>query len=578
MCVQAANDTNVQADREAIQKELTTLADEIDTIGRDPKFNTKKLFDGSLETSASPFTTIRKNTEPLLPTLHIYFAENDYTTIQSNSGDPTMSGYNELKNTLKNSIVPQAVTSLVSTYSDAFGYLQDSSIGIGLNLYSNINSSTLASVALGLSGKSVNGVMEFQLDYKLSVNMAYLSFESDGTTLTESCRSELEATILHEMVHALMDESLTCGMLGFTNSGTSDTSNEYPLWFAEGMAQTASGGYADWNDWVDGLGINASTPINTISSNVQSSTNKLSASTSSSAYGTGYLACMYLGFLGSGASLSQGNVTAANIKSGLNLVLKELVNGKSLDTVINEVSGGIYSSTKDFENKFGDSNSATFISYLTQNVGSGNGSLVTGNFASTDLLSNDDTSTDLFKLNTNTTTVSNVYPSDVTVLSGGGTTLSGVPAVTGGTGGTGGTSGTGGTGGAGALMIQAGANSYQSIAINIQQMNASKLGIRNLSVMNHYDASNSITLCDNAITQISEMRSNIGAHQNRLEHAITNPDNTAENLQVAESRIRDLNIADGIMEYSKEQIIMQAGQAMLAQTNKRSNGILSLLQ
>ena len=82
-------------------------------------------------------------------------------------------------------------------------------------------------------------------------------------------------------------------------------------------------------------------------------------------------------------------------------------------------------------------------------------------FASTDLLSNDDTSTDLFKLNTNTTTVSNVYPSDVTVLSGGGTTLSGVPAVTGGTGGTGSTGGTGGTGGAGALMIQAGANSYQ---------------------------------------------------------------------------------------------------------------------
>ena len=95
MCVQAANDTNVQADREAIQKELTTLADEIDTIGRDTEFNTKKLFDGSLETSASPFTTIRKNTEPFLPTLHIYFAENDYTTIQSNSGDPTMSGYNE---------------------------------------------------------------------------------------------------------------------------------------------------------------------------------------------------------------------------------------------------------------------------------------------------------------------------------------------------------------------------------------------------------------------------------------------------------------------------------------------------
>ena len=72
-------------------------------------------------------------------------------------------------------------------------------------------------------------------------------------------------------------------------------------------------------------------------------------------------------------------------------------------------------------------------------------------------------------------------------------------------------------------------------------------------------------------------RSVLGAIQNRLEHTIANADNTSENLQAAESRIRDLDMADEMVKYSKNSILQQAGQSMLAQANQATQGVLSLL-
>jgi flagellin len=79
------------------------------------------------------------------------------------------------------------------------------------------------------------------------------------------------------------------------------------------------------------------------------------------------------------------------------------------------------------------------------------------------------------------------------------------------------------------------------------------------------------------LTQISFQRSTLGAIQNRLEHTIANADNTSENLQSAESRIRDLDMADEMVKYSKSSILQQAGQSMLAQANQATQGVLSLL-
>ena len=83
---------------------------------------------------------------------------------------------------------------------------------------------------------------------------------------------------------------------------------------------------------------------------------------------------------------------------------------------------------------------------------------------------------------------------------------------------------------------------------------------------------------NSALEFVSAQRSELGAYQNRLEHTIANADNTAENLQAAESRIRDVDMAEEMVDYSRSNILQQAAQSMLAQANQSTQGVLSLLQ
>ena len=99
-----------------------------------------------------------------------------------------------------------------------------------------------------------------------------------------------------------------------------------------------------------------------------------------------------------------------------------------------------------------------------------------------------------------------------------------------------------------------------------------------VAVDNYEIANDSITAIQEAINKVSSQRSALGALQNRLEHTIANLDNVAENTQAAESRIRDTDMASEMVEYSKNNILAQAGQSMLAQANQSTQGVLSLLQ
>lgn len=99
-----------------------------------------------------------------------------------------------------------------------------------------------------------------------------------------------------------------------------------------------------------------------------------------------------------------------------------------------------------------------------------------------------------------------------------------------------------------------------------------------LDVTSQANASLAIEAFDNALQRVSNERANLGAIQNRLEHSINNLDTSAENLQAAESRIRDVDMAEEMTEYSKYNILMQAGQSMLAQANQTTQGVLNLLQ
>lgn len=126
--------------------------------------------------------------------------------------------------------------------------------------------------------------------------------------------------------------------------------------------------------------------------------------------------------------------------------------------------------------------------------------------------------------------------------------------------------------------LQVGALSGQSISISISGMNASDLGVTGLSIDSYTNAGSAMSAIQTAIETVSEQRSALGAIQNRLEHTIANLDTTAENTQAAESLIRDTDMASAMVEYSKNNILAQAGQSMLAQANQANQGVLSLLQ
>jgi len=129
-----------------------------------------------------------------------------------------------------------------------------------------------------------------------------------------------------------------------------------------------------------------------------------------------------------------------------------------------------------------------------------------------------------------------------------------------------------------ALSFQIGANSSQTMNVEINDMRASALHVDNIKVDSAASAEASISAINQAIEDVSGQRSKLGAFQNRLEHTINNLGTSQENLTAAESRIRDVDMAKEMMEQTKNSILAQAAQAMLAQANQQPQGVLQLLR
>ena len=130
------------------------------------------------------------------------------------------------------------------------------------------------------------------------------------------------------------------------------------------------------------------------------------------------------------------------------------------------------------------------------------------------------------------------------------------------------------------LHVGADATDNNQISVDIDAMSAERLGVQNLKVDGADDtnAKNAVETIKEAIQKVSTQRSALGAVQNRLEHTINNLDNVVENTTSAESQIRDTDMATEMVKYSNNNILAQAGQAMLAQANQSNQGVLSLLQ
>jgi flagellin len=132
------------------------------------------------------------------------------------------------------------------------------------------------------------------------------------------------------------------------------------------------------------------------------------------------------------------------------------------------------------------------------------------------------------------------------------------------------------------LSFQIGAtySDYDQITLDLSTLNsgAAALTVNALSVDSATNAKNAITSLDTAISTVSSMRSKVGALQNRLEHTINNLNTESENMSAAESRVRDVDMAKEMMTFSKNNILSQAAQAMLAQANQQPQGVLQLLR
>ncbi len=128
------------------------------------------------------------------------------------------------------------------------------------------------------------------------------------------------------------------------------------------------------------------------------------------------------------------------------------------------------------------------------------------------------------------------------------------------------------------VMGQIGANSGQTAFISMGDMRAAALGVDTVNIGTKLGAAVAIETVQGALEKVSSQRSSLGAMQNRLEHTIKNVDTASENLQASESRIRDVDMAKEMMTFTKNNILTQAAQAMLAQANQAPQGVLQLLR
>ncbi|MBY7026515.1 MULTISPECIES: flagellin [Clostridium] len=128
------------------------------------------------------------------------------------------------------------------------------------------------------------------------------------------------------------------------------------------------------------------------------------------------------------------------------------------------------------------------------------------------------------------------------------------------------------------MNLQIGANEGQNIALSIGNMSSKELGVDSIDVSDAKKSDVAVTTIQSAIDKVSAERSKLGAYQNRLEHTINNLGTSSENLTAAESRVRDVDMAKEMMSFSKNNILSQAAQAMLAQANQQPQGVLQLLR
>lgn len=596
LIVQASNGTNSLQERESIQKELEQIIEEIDQISTKTTFNTLKLLDGSLSSHAIPISS-GSTKKITTPSLHFCTDHAGAAGVTSSTG---LTGA-AWEDALINQIVPGAVEKIFSAFPVFGGIAAKGGISmeIGLDIFDDSNTATLAFVSLQYADAvtfPVEQVNKNSLKLSLGVNTAYLGFDT-ADNLVPNSRLQLEGTIVHEMMHAFMFDTCINGMLGVNNEGYKVDESRFPTWFYEGMSQTVWGAGDNNNDFLTrGLGLTQNSTQQEIKAALSTFKGSIGApgygNDMISQYGTGYLACMYLGYMAAG---KPANYSPADIAGGLNTVLTKIIDGNSMDAIINDVSGGQFTSNMNYQENFAKNNDIiTFIQGLLQKIGpTGNGSVLTSSFSDYDLIEDKNFTANYYKLDTqnqyvlSSANANRDWGTGMRTQNGSNYAGSANPPVTPPVnpnpgGGSGGSTSTGSNGSTspktGGLSLYVGADLGANILISIDDVGAAALGINDISVLTEENCQTSLDAVANAITKLSSVRSSVGAATNRLEHTINNLNNVGENTQAAESRIRDMDMSAGMVTQSIHNILANATTAIISQSLKMQENILMLLQ
>lgn len=540
LSVKAATGTLTDADRAMIDLEVQQIKKEIDKTAENTVFNEIRLFpEDGLAPSAmqSEIYYYDLTYNPADGTFSVASSDAGLLSVDGAAGraagaagraaiNPTPSG-GALANLLATDFIPKAAQQIM----DAFPSIKNDIGGVTLNLAVKVQridgkDKTLAQAYFTFNTAGGRPkVLELRVD-----NADFTLADAQGT----GSRAEvLQSTIAHELMHTFMQYSMTDGMSG------RGSNTKYPTWFTEGTAQLAGGGFpTNWNNTLIAYAKNL-TDENDSSQDANMKAYLKKYTPANRPYGHGYLAAAYAGWLANGG----GDVTGDNIAAGMDKIFADLINGSSLSSAIQKHTG-ISASTLTSRITSGSGGALEFVRKLTYNSLGGAGSVIT-----------------------NSLKVSGVIDGTV---SGGGTG--------GGTPSTPSTKPIGGSSDGGKrIALQVGADAGQHIELSLYQMSTHALGLADTNVKTTDDADMAIDAIKAAIEYVSNVRSDYGAVQNRLEHTINNLDNIVENTTAAESRVRDTDIAKEMVRYSNNQILMQAGASVLSQANQHSEMILSLL-
>ena len=505
-------------DRAALQKELDALKAEINRIGSETKFNNIPLF----RSAGAPIVVATCNVTVDLTTGGVIAGSVTIPDESAGSLDSVPEGYKLLAEKIANEYLPNAVKQILDAFPSLSGIIGSNTIDMTLeigNIDGKNNTLAYAQVSCYSTGEPIKMLIK--------VDTSDFSDESIGTN------NMLESTIAHELMHTVMQYAMTDEMVGRNNTPS------FPTWFKEGTAQLVGGGFpTGWNSALIGK---------TDADQIANYLNDYTAS--DRPYGHGYLASAFLGYMANGG----GSVTAAGIAAGMDAIFEEIAQGSTLYEAVNTLLGTSLNSIADltsyvdglFTNAAAGSDITLFVKDLVAATGSGAGSITANgglSAGSNDVIGN------ATGLNT---------PFQVKSFAGTGSLAS-----------------------AGSITLQIGttADDSSKLVLELFELSTQSLGLENCDLTTAENAKNTITAAENAINAISTIRGYYGANQNRLEHTGKNLGVTSENLSASESRIRDADMAEEFTAYTKNQILLQSAQSMLAQSNQVPQGVLTLLR